>query len=180
MPYRVVAPDSGKSRFVQLLPSYTMWGYMYPDTDATGTVRGLATPTPRQANLVRKGVRGKRATQRIRQELMALQKKQATGTLVVEGEGQKWQLYWFMGRLLYATGGVHRVRRWQRVRRTHCPQFEPDWQSLGQATPWEYYALVQGTKQGHVTPPQAKAVILASVLELTLPPPKGGGFLRSP
>jgi len=50
MPYRVVAPDSGKSRFVQLLPSYTMWGYLYPDTDATGTVRGLATPTPRQAN----------------------------------------------------------------------------------------------------------------------------------
>jgi len=28
-----------------------MWGYLYPDTDATGTVRGLATPTPRQANL---------------------------------------------------------------------------------------------------------------------------------
>jgi site-specific recombinase XerD len=26
-----------------------MWGYLYPDTDATGTVRGLATPTPRQA-----------------------------------------------------------------------------------------------------------------------------------
>jgi len=49
MPYRVVAPDSGKSRFVQLLPPYTMWGYMYPDTDATGTVRGLANPTPRQA-----------------------------------------------------------------------------------------------------------------------------------
>jgi len=49
MPYRVVASDSGKSRFVQLLPSYTMWGYLYPGTDATGTVRGLATPTPRQA-----------------------------------------------------------------------------------------------------------------------------------
>jgi len=26
-----------------------MWGYLYPDTDATGTVRGLATPTPPQA-----------------------------------------------------------------------------------------------------------------------------------
>jgi len=49
MPYRVVAPDSGKSRFVQLLLSYTMWGYLYPGTDATGTVRGLATPTPPQA-----------------------------------------------------------------------------------------------------------------------------------
>ena len=29
-----------------------MWGYLYPDTDATGTVRGLANPTPRQANAV--------------------------------------------------------------------------------------------------------------------------------
>jgi hypothetical protein len=46
MSYRVVAPDSGKSRFVQLLLSYTMWGYLYPGTDPTGTVRGLATPTP--------------------------------------------------------------------------------------------------------------------------------------
>jgi len=27
-----------------------MWGYLYPGTDATGTVRGLATPTPPQAN----------------------------------------------------------------------------------------------------------------------------------
>jgi hypothetical protein len=49
MSHRVVAPDSGKSRFLQLLPSYTMWGYLYPGTDATGTVRGLATPTPPQA-----------------------------------------------------------------------------------------------------------------------------------
>ena len=46
MSHRVVAPDSGQSRFVQLLPSYTMWVYLYPDTDSTGTVRGLATPTP--------------------------------------------------------------------------------------------------------------------------------------
>ena len=44
MPYRVVASDSGKSRFVQLLLSYTMWGYLYPGTDPTGTVRGLANP----------------------------------------------------------------------------------------------------------------------------------------
>ncbi|MGY2977828.1 hypothetical protein [Thermostichus sp. OS-CIW-31] len=50
MSHRVAAPDSGKSRFVQLLSPYTMWGYLYPDTDATGTVRGLANPTPRQAN----------------------------------------------------------------------------------------------------------------------------------
>ena len=46
MSYRVVAPDSGRSRFVQLLLSYTMWGYLYPGTDLTGTVRGLATPHP--------------------------------------------------------------------------------------------------------------------------------------
>ena len=46
MSHRVAAPDSGKSRFVQLLSPYTMWGYLYPDTDATGTVRGLATPHP--------------------------------------------------------------------------------------------------------------------------------------
>ena len=31
-----------------------MWGYLYPDTDATGTVQGLATPTPPQAKIPQK------------------------------------------------------------------------------------------------------------------------------
>jgi len=43
MSHRVVAPDSGKSRFVQLLPSYTMWGYLYPGTDPTYST-GLSYP----------------------------------------------------------------------------------------------------------------------------------------
>ncbi|APB32540.1 putative PatA subfamily protein [Gloeomargarita lithophora Alchichica-D10] len=97
---------------------------------------------------------------------MALQQRQVTGTVVVQGNGQQWWLYLFMGRLLYATGGVHRGRRWQRVLKAHCPQFQPDWSTLGNAAPWEYHSLVQGTANGRLTPSQAKAVILASVLEV--------------
>lgn len=103
-------------------------------------------------------------TQDVSQELAALQQRQMTGTLVVQGQGQQWWLYLFMGRLLYATGGVHRVRRWQRVLKAHCPQFQPDWST--NAAPWEYHSLVHGTANGRLTPSQAKAVILASVLEV--------------
>ncbi|MEN9243306.1 MAG: pentapeptide repeat-containing protein [Gloeomargarita sp. DG02_5_bins_242] len=105
-------------------------------------------------------------TQDLSQELNALQQRQVTGTLVVQAEGQTWWLYLFMGRLLYATGGEHRVRRWQRVLKAHSPQFQPDWHSLGNAAPWEYHSLVQGTANGRLTPSQTKAVILASVLEV--------------
>ena len=105
-------------------------------------------------------------TQDVSQELVGLQQRQITGTLVVQGQGQQWWLYLFMGRLLYATGGAHRVRRWYRVTKAHCPQFQPDWNALGNATPWEYYSLVYGTANGRLTPSQAKAVILASVLEV--------------
>ena len=104
--------------------------------------------------------------QDVSQELLGLRQRQATGTLVVESSGQQWQLYFFMGRLLYATGGAQRVRRWQRVLKAHCPQFQPDWSLLAQATPWEYQALVQGMTNGRLTPSQAKAMILASVLEV--------------
>jgi len=105
-------------------------------------------------------------TQDVGQELVALQQRQITGTVVVQGQGQQWWIYLFMGRLLYATGGAHRVRRWHRVVKAHCPQFQPDWTALGNATPWEYHSLVYGTANGRLTPSQAKAVILASVLEV--------------
>ncbi|MCS6782513.1 MAG: response regulator [Gloeomargarita sp. SKYBB_i_bin120] len=102
----------------------------------------------------------------VRRELAALHQHQVTGTLLVESSPQQWWLYFFMGRLLYATGGSHRVRRWYRAVETHCPQFQPDWSALEATEPWEYWALVQGTTQGRLTPNQAKAVILSSVLEV--------------
>ncbi|MCS7030990.1 MAG: response regulator [Gloeomargarita sp. SKYG116] len=105
-------------------------------------------------------------THDIRRELATLHQQQVTGTLVIESHRQQWWLYFFMGRLLYATGGLHRVRRWYRAVETHCPQFQPDWSSLEATQPWEYWALVQGTTQGRLTPTQAKAVILSSVIEV--------------
>ncbi|MEN9208429.1 MAG: pentapeptide repeat-containing protein [Gloeomargarita sp. GMQP_bins_120] len=104
--------------------------------------------------------------QDFKQELLACQQRQATGTLHVQAGGQRWWLYFFLGRLLYATGGSHRVRRWYRSLKAHCPQFQPDWSALEATQPWEYWALVQGTKQGRLTPAQAKAVIWNSVLEV--------------
>ncbi|URD50069.1 response regulator transcription factor [Chroococcidiopsis sp. CCNUC1] len=58
------------------------------------------------------------------QELAALQSAQFTGKLNVKSAtDQSWDFYLHQGRLLYATGGMHLARRWQRHVSTYCPKF---------------------------------------------------------
>jgi two-component system, chemotaxis family, response regulator PixG len=56
-------------------------------------------------------------------DLLTLSQQRATGELTVTYGTQPLQcrLYFYLGRLVYATGGVHPVRRWTRGLRQHCP-----------------------------------------------------------
>ena len=48
-------------------------------------------------------------------QLIALKQERFSGqVLVKEQAGQEWNFYLFLGRILYATGGAHPVRRWRR------------------------------------------------------------------
>ena len=50
--------------------------------------------------------------------------QQATGELLVTGDQEAdpaWNIYFYLGRLVYATGGKHRVRRLARAIRQHSP-----------------------------------------------------------
>ncbi|NEQ49105.1 MAG: response regulator [Leptolyngbya sp. SIO3F4] len=57
---------------------------------------------------------------------------------------EQWWLDFRVGRLLWAGGGKHRFRRWQRLLKTHCPDLHPSNIRLREPNifdHWEYLAL---------------------------------------
>jgi two-component system, chemotaxis family, response regulator PixG len=105
-------------------------------------------------------------------KLMTLQQQRATGELVLTLDHQQtnpWRIFLYMGRLAYATGGSHPVRRWYRAMRAHCPDFfEPGWQAQyrGIGEVWEADVLHQAVAAGKVTATQARSVVQTIVQEV--------------
>jgi chemotaxis family two-component system response regulator PixG len=52
----------------------------------------------------------------------ALYRKQGTGVLTVARGVDRWRFYFCQGRLMWAVGGSHRVRRFRRAWGFHCPE----------------------------------------------------------
>lgn len=77
---------------------------------------------------------------------------------------QRWKLYFFHGRLVYGTGNFHRVRRWYRAIRQHCPNFSTP--QVPQTEPWEYQLLSHSITSSHLNVNQARAVIKTSLEEV--------------
>ena len=109
-------------------------------------------------------------------KLQALKQARFSGQLLVKDPfDQEWIFYVFLGRILYATGGDHPVRRWQRNLTTHCPKIDlhqlksDDTSSSSTATfniSWEYQLLFSGLKQRQITREQAGKIIAAIVAEV--------------
>jgi two-component system, chemotaxis family, response regulator PixG len=105
-------------------------------------------------------------------DLMALSQQRATGELVVRYKNDvapAWRLYFYMGRLVYATGGEHAVRRWYRAMKQHCPDvLNNGWLNQAQATeqPWEVDILNQMVAQNLLTTAQAKLITQSIVQEV--------------
>ncbi|NET33124.1 MAG: response regulator [Cyanothece sp. SIO1E1] len=99
-----------------------------------------------------------------------------SGQLVLTGnQGQAWIFYLYMGRILYATGGIHPVRRWRRQLAAHCPQvlLRNSWlrQELASAvaTPalsWEYQLLCKWVEEQLITRAQVGEIIRSIVIEV--------------
>ncbi len=45
---------------------------------------------------------------------------------IKSSKGHKWTFYYWLGRIVWATGGTHDFRRWRRLIAIHCPQIEID------------------------------------------------------
>ncbi len=105
-------------------------------------------------------------------DLMALSQQRATGELVVRYKNDvvpAWKLYFYMGRLVYATGGEHSVRRWYRAMKQHCPDvLNNGWLNQARATeqPWEVDILNQMVSQNLLSTAQAKLVTQSIVQEV--------------
>jgi two-component system, chemotaxis family, response regulator PixG len=108
---------------------------------------------------------------KITQDLLMLQQQRATGELVITHNNQtspQWRLYFYLGRLIYATGGTHPVRRWYRAIRKHCSDSTVDWFTKAKATSdlWEMELLEQSVNQGYINASQARAIVQSIAQEV--------------
>jgi two-component system, chemotaxis family, response regulator PixG len=111
------------------------------------------------------------------QFLQNLNQLRFSGQLVCNSSsGQTWTLYLSQGAIIYATGGVHLVRRWRRNLIAYCrpiPTYRLAWQiSLAAVDDaplifgWEYALLNLWVQQQTIRQEQAASVIRSAVTEV--------------
>ena len=103
--------------------------------------------------------------------LLTLAIQHRTGELVVGATTSKpWKLYFYSGRLIYATGGQHPVRRWYRSLRRHSEQFDIGWFAEMRMPDdyWEVDFINQAIQRDYISLNQAKAIIQSIVDEVVL------------
>lgn len=111
------------------------------------------------------------------QFLRNLEQLRFTGRLLLTTcNGQTWTLYLIQGRIVYAMGGAHPVRRWQRHIKQFCPQipashFTWEWNlahldTAMLAINWEYALLHFWLQQKTISREQAIQVISATIAEV--------------
>ncbi len=112
---------------------------------------------------------------KVANDLRHLQTQNISGMLTVKHEKPdypEWELYVYLGRLTYATGGLHRARRWIRSVRQYCDinKLSKDW--FGSITdlksPWEIDVLTRAIIENKISSDQAKQVIQSSIREVFL------------
>lgn len=111
------------------------------------------------------------------QFLETLKRLRFSGQLVfTSSKEEQWVFYLYLGHIMYATGGPHPVRRWQRNLDAYCPQWltyrstlHRDLTSL-KATDsglcWEYQLLSLWVTQQKITSEQAAQIIRSVIAEV--------------
>jgi chemotaxis family two-component system response regulator PixG len=102
---------------------------------------------------------------KIAHSLLLLNQQRATGELVITHGKQsllQWKIYFYLGRIVYATGGTHPVRRWYRAFKHNCPEcFSTNWliQAQSEVELWELDLLNQALAQKRIGSTEYKAVL---------------------
>ncbi len=134
------------------------------------------TSTNEGTNHTRTHVQQFMATQQI--ELFeSLKGSRFSGQLVIHNtEDCTWVIYLYLGRIVYASGGVHPVRRWRRHVIAYCPERLADAEELQidlakiaieeSRISWEYQLLSAWIDRGKISREQATKAIKATVLEV--------------
>ena len=107
----------------------------------------------------------------------SLKEARFSGRLVIsDTQNHTWILYMYLGRIMFASGGVHPVRRWRRQIVAYCPerlsQIEEIQSALVNITQeesrisWDYQLLSFWIDQNKISSEQATKVIKATVVEV--------------
>ncbi|MEA5508452.1 response regulator [Crocosphaera sp. UHCC 0190] len=105
-----------------------------------------------------------------------LKQPRFSGQLILtNSKGEQWFFYLYLGRIMYATGGSHPVRRWRRHIAMYLPQIasqlsslQLDIASLGNQDfrlCWEYQLLCLWVEQQKVSREQAARMIRSVIIE---------------
>ncbi|NJK49752.1 response regulator [Candidatus Gracilibacteria bacterium] len=106
-----------------------------------------------------------------------LKKNRFSGQLVLTNpKREKWSFYFYLSRIIYATGGVHPVRRWRRNLINYLPQIasqpstvQADLASIAPEklkVSWEYELLCLWVEQQKITREQAAKMIHSAIVEI--------------
>jgi chemotaxis family two-component system response regulator PixG len=108
----------------------------------------------------------------------SLQKAHLSGRLTFGDpvKGDEWHFYLYQGDLVYATGGIHPIRRWQRNLILNLPQIPFQLSHLQEELTqqradlrdniWEYEQLSRWVEEQVITPQQAKNAIAFVISEI--------------
>jgi chemotaxis family two-component system response regulator PixG len=92
-----------------------------------------------------------------------------TGRMDVRSPHETWSLFFRLGRLMWATGGIHRFRRWYRLLNQCCPDLPQNNIQLVNkevSKVWEYLVLRILIKRQWIQREQAIALIKQSITEV--------------
>ncbi|MBW4533326.1 MAG: response regulator [Pleurocapsa minor HA4230-MV1] len=108
----------------------------------------------------------------------SLQKARLSGRLTFSDpvKGDEWHVYLYQGDFVYATGGIHPIRRWQRNLILNLPQIPLQLSHLQEELTqqradlkdniWEYEQLSRWVQEQVITPQQAKNTIAFVISEI--------------
>ncbi len=107
----------------------------------------------------------------------SLKQAKFSGQLAIyDGQDTSWIIYLYLGRIVYATGGVHPVRRWRRNLVAYCPQRLTHFNEIKSELAtvpeeecrisWEYKLLSLWIDQKKITREQATRMIQATIVEV--------------
>lgn len=87
-----------------------------------------------------------------------------------------WGFYFYLGRIMYATGGLHPIRRWRRNLSAYCPQRLANFSEIQSELSdisveecrisWEYTLLSLWIDQKKITKEQADSIAKANIIEV--------------
>lgn len=107
----------------------------------------------------------------------SLKESRFSGQLIIsDKQDHTWVMYLYLGRIVYASGGVHPIRRWRRHVVAYCPERLANIEELQLSLAniaqeesrisWEYKLLSAWIDQSKISRDQATKVIRATIVEV--------------